>query len=180
MTIKRCAACGNEFQPRNQVQNQTFCSASECQRERRRRWQRDKLQADPDYRDNQARAQRAWMDRNPDYWREYRDAHPKYVKRNRNRQRTRGTQPQNPLIAKMDVSALPQTLPSGVYCLRPVAVPDIAKMDVLEAHQSFPSGIYHIRPVIDSGVAKMDAWTVEITLLSAACPCVEAVCKEMT
>lgn len=30
------------------------------------------MQTDPDYRDNQSRSQRAWMDRNPDYWRTYR------------------------------------------------------------------------------------------------------------
>lgn len=28
---------------------------------------------DPDYRDNQSRVQRAWLDRNPDYWRKYRN-----------------------------------------------------------------------------------------------------------
>lgn len=27
---------------------------------------------DPDYRENKSRIQRDWMDRNPDYWREYR------------------------------------------------------------------------------------------------------------
>ena len=31
-----------------------------CQKERRRQWQKNKLQTDPDYRDNQARAQKAW------------------------------------------------------------------------------------------------------------------------
>ncbi|HQZ03714.1 MAG TPA: hypothetical protein PKW99_13785 [Thauera sp.] len=30
------------------------------------------MQTDPDYRDNQSRSQRAWLDRNPDYWRTYR------------------------------------------------------------------------------------------------------------
>lgn len=116
-------------------------------------WLWDKLRADPAYRDNQSRAQRAWLNRNPNYWREYRDAHPEYAERNRNRQRVNGLQAQNPSVAKMDVSVPPQVLPSGVYRLRPVVVP---------------------------GVAKMDAWTVEITLLSGTCPCTEGACKEMT
>jgi hypothetical protein len=30
------------------------------------------MQTDLDYRDNQSRRQRAWLDRNPDYWRTYR------------------------------------------------------------------------------------------------------------
>ncbi len=153
MKIKQCAACGQHFQPCPQVPQQSYCSAPDCQRERRRQWQRDKLHADPAYRDNQSRAQRAWMDRNPDYWREYRDAHPEYAERNRNRQRVNSLQAQNSSVAKMDVSVPPQALPSGVYCLRPVVVP---------------------------GVAKMDAWTVEITLLSGTCPCTEGACKEMT
>lgn len=37
-------------------------------RERRRQWQRLKLRIDPDYQDNQTRAQQAWTRRNPDYW----------------------------------------------------------------------------------------------------------------
>lgn len=72
MPTKICACCGQPFTPRPQVPDQTFCSAPACQRERRLRWQRDKLQSDPDYRDNQSRSQRAWLDRNPDYWRMYR------------------------------------------------------------------------------------------------------------
>lgn len=151
MEFKPCLACGLPFQPRRQVPDQSYCSEPECQRERRRRWQRDKLQTDQDYRENQSRAQRAWMDRNPDYWREYREAHPEYVERNRNRQRARDVQ--NPSVAKMDAAVSSLAVPSGVYRLRPVNV---------------------------SGNAKMDAWTVEITLLSGACPCAEVTCKEMT
>ena len=39
---------------------------------RRKSWRQKKIAADPDYRLNQSRAQRAWLDRNPDYWRKYR------------------------------------------------------------------------------------------------------------
>jgi len=72
MPTKICACCGQSFTPRPQVRDQVFCSAPACQRERRLRWQRDKMQSDPDYRDNQSRSQRAWLDRHPDYWRMYR------------------------------------------------------------------------------------------------------------
>jgi len=50
--IKRCACCDQPFEPRPQVPNQAFCSAPDCQRARKRQWQRDKLQADLDYRSN--------------------------------------------------------------------------------------------------------------------------------
>jgi len=50
-----------------------------CQRARRQRWQRDKMQADPDCRENQLRSQRAWLERRPEYWRHYHDINPEYV-----------------------------------------------------------------------------------------------------
>lgn len=74
MTTRLCAHCGHPFEPRPQVPDQAFCSAPECQRARKREWQRAKLQSDPDYRINQQAAQRAWSQRNHDYWRNHRDA----------------------------------------------------------------------------------------------------------
>jgi hypothetical protein len=68
MMTKRCACCGQPFEPRPQVPDQAFCSSPDCQRARRRQWQRDKLKSDPDYRSNQQDAQRAWTQRNQDYW----------------------------------------------------------------------------------------------------------------
>ena len=89
MAIKQCPACGQSFQPRPQVPLQTYCSAPTCQQHRKRQWHRNKLQTDPDYQENQQRAQQSWIERNPDYWRQYRESHPKYVDRNRTLQRTR-------------------------------------------------------------------------------------------
>jgi len=109
MESKRCAACGQAFRPRPQVPQQCYCPATACQRERRRSWQLAKRQSDPDYNDNQARAQRAWRKRNPDYWREYRRTHPQYRDRNRAQQRERNDRRRERLIAKMDVSMVEQT-----------------------------------------------------------------------
>jgi hypothetical protein len=136
MKKKRCAACGKFFPVRTQIPSQSYCPIPECQKERRRRWQRNKLKTDSDYRENQGRAQRAWMDRNPDYWREYREMHPNYVQRNREKQRSRALR--NRALAKMNVSAQP-----------PELLP----------------GIYRIKPVVVDGLAKNDVWTVEISLL---------------
>ena len=139
MECKQCIACGQSFQPRPQSPQQTYCPLPECQRERRRRWLRDKLQADPDYRDNQARAQRAWMDRNPGYWHAYRASHPKYVERNRALQQERNAK---------------------------ATVAPIAKMDASTPANPLPSGVYHLRLVTDGEIAKMDDWIVEITVHS--------------
>ena len=116
MTTRLCAHCGHPFEPRPQVPDQAFCSAPECQRARKRDWQRAKLQSDPDYRINQQAAQRAWSQRNHDYWRNHRDA--QQVNGDQGEQPT--TAPRQQVIdpVKMDVS----TLPSGIY--PPMATPN--------------------------------------------------------
>lgn len=139
MEITSCAACGRKFQPRPQTPRQRYCSDSECQRDRKRRWQSDKLSNDPDYRDNQARAQKAWNQRNPDYWRQYRENHQAYVERNRDEQRKRNHRHRQ-AVAKMGLSIAP-LLP--------------------------PTGIYRLIQIENNEIAKMDAWMVEITLLSS-------------
>jgi hypothetical protein len=151
MERKPCAACGRKFRPRPQRPDQAYCPAEDCQRERRRLWQKAKRREDPDYRDNQAKAQQAWSRRNPDYWRDYRSAHPEYVSRNRAQQNARNGRRLDGVIAKMDVSTGKASLLSGIYRLLPMT-PEIAKMDVC---------------------------TVEITVLSSTSPD-RADCKETT
>ncbi len=104
MEFRTCQACQELFRPRPQVAEQRFCSAAACQRERRRRWQAVKRQNDPDYRENQKRVQKAWADRHPDYWREYRRQHPEYAERNRAQQRQRAQDKAAGQVAKMDAS----------------------------------------------------------------------------
>jgi hypothetical protein len=139
----RCAACHDLFTPKKHVPHQCFCSKPACQRERRRRWQRQKLQDDADYRANQAAAQKRWRENNPDYWRRYRQTHPDYTARNREQQRQRNrrrdrsaTGPSPPAIAKMDAYPCKKPLASGTYRLVPVTGPGIAKMDayMVEMH----------------------------------------------
>ena len=144
----RCAACDDLFTPRRNVPDQKYCSKPECQRERRRRWQRQKLKEDPDYRANQAAAQLRWRERHPDYWRRYRRSHPAYTERNRQQQRQRNRYRRQAA-----------TGPSA---------PAIAKMDVCEAQTRVASGTYRLIPVAGGGIAKMDAYLVEMHVLSMA------------
>jgi hypothetical protein len=111
MTTKHCACCGMHFMPRPQVPNQTYCSAPECQRARKRQWQRVKLLSDSDYRINQRASQQAWSQRNQEYWRNYRANRPEYELRNRERQRLRDANRADVGLAKMDVC----DLPTGLY-----------------------------------------------------------------
>jgi hypothetical protein len=89
MAKRRCVGCARPFEPRRHVPHQRYCSRPECQRTRRRCWQREKLAADADSRANQAAAQQCWRERHPEYWRHYRRCHPDYTERNRTRQRER-------------------------------------------------------------------------------------------
>ena len=151
MTTKRCACCGQPFQPRPQVPSQAYCSMPECQRARKRRWQQDKLLNDHDYRGNQRDAQRAWLERHPDYWRNYRNAHPEYVERNRDQQRA-GASGNNTSLAKMDVCSSTSLAP-GLYRI------------------SLASGI---------GESNGGTLIVEITPVCVDCPCKKDACKERT
>jgi hypothetical protein len=136
---KQCAGCGKAFHPRLQTPEQCYCSSPECQRERRRRWQYARRHSDPEYRDNQSRAQASWAERHPDYWREYRQTHADYRERNRALQRERDARRRERVLAKMNASTGDSPVPSGTYRLSPVRREDLAKMD---------------------------AWTVQITVVS--------------
>jgi len=139
MKSKQCAGCGKAFHPRAQTPKQAYCSSPACQRERRRRWQYARRHSDPEYRDNQSRAQASWVERHPDYWREYRRIHADYRERNRILQRERDARRRERVLAKMNASTGDSPVPSGTYRLSPVRREDLAKMD---------------------------AWTVQITLVS--------------
>ncbi|WP_445936930.1 hypothetical protein [Pseudomonas sp.] len=152
MTNKICAGCGQPFEPRPQVPNQAYCPLLACQRARRQRWQRNKMQSDPDYRENQIRSQRAWLDRHPEYWRNYRDSNPEYVERNKSRQRAKQDLRQESDLAKMDVSRF--------MALRP--------------------GLYRIEQILSDDATNGEAWIVEITPVSIGCSCKKDVCKDKT
>lgn len=142
MDFRPCEACHKPFRPRAQNPDQCFCSEAACQRERRRRWQVAKRSRDPDYQENQKRAQKAWAERHREYWRNYRREHPEYVAQNRAKQQERE---------------------------RIKAAEELAKMDASKAEIPLPSGTYRLSLVTDASLAKKDAWMVEITLITAAC-----------
>ena len=132
-------ACGKAFPVLPQVTSQAYCSATSCQRERKKLWQREKRSTDADYRDNQARAQEAWASRNTEYWRRYRQEHPEYAQRNREMQQKRNLKQRVKNVAKMDASPTPPPPAPGVYRLT------MAQGD---------------------GVAKMDSWLVELAFVA--------------
>jgi hypothetical protein len=144
MEERRCAGCGEVFRPSPRVRDQSYCRKKECRRTRRRLWQRAKRQGDGDYRDNQARAQRAWAGENSAYWQVYRSGHPEYVQADREgakrRKRERGR--------------------------RAMGGSGFVKMDSIGHFSSVPSGTYLLVPQGEERFVKMDSIMVEITLIS--------------
>lgn len=118
--IRICACCGQPFEPRSQVPNQTYCSSTACQRTRRQRWQHDKMQNDPDYRENQKRSQRAWHERHPDYWQQYRNTTADGESRKK-----------SPHLGNdlSNCSSLQANILSGIYRIEPVMKASGATMD---------------------------------------------------
>ena len=130
MDSRACAACGKPFRPRPQRPDQCFCLAPACQRERKRRWQRQRRQVDPDYRDNEARAAQLWRQRHPDYWRDYRREHADYRERNMAQQAGRDLRRSTRRLANGDVSTRDPPVPSGTYVLSLAGAGDLANGEV--------------------------------------------------
>jgi hypothetical protein len=141
---KTCLCCQRRFIAHSAVANQRFCSDPECQKGRKRIWQKEKLAGDPDCRANQAEAQRQWRSRNRGYWREYRSKHPAYTEANRIGQRERNR--------------------------RWRAGSGIAKMDEQKGKTVISSGRYRLVPLDGGGIAKMDELIVEIGVIPEGCP----------
>ncbi len=148
----RCAACNRPFKTRTQCPRQAYCTRSECQRERRRRWQRAKRLADPDYQYNQRKAQRAWTKRNSSYWHDYRETHPEYCERNRRQQLARHRSRVAALYVQLRSSHFSGAVPAGVY-----------RMVRLHGH-----------------VAKMDLSDVDVSWITASVGLLRSSCKERT
>jgi len=129
MTTKHCAACGKEFEPRPQARNQTYCSAHECQRERRRAWQKKERRTDSEYREVDADYNKEWAKNNPGYWEKYRAGHPEYTERNRKLQHVRNLNQRNAKNANWNEPVAPVPFPSGRYRLIAIGLDGIANGD---------------------------------------------------
>lgn len=132
---KRCKHCKKVFKPNPRVPKQQYCSNPECQKARKREWQKRKLDEDEEYRQNQRDAQKRWRRKNPDYWKEYRKKNQEYTNRNKEQQAVRNNKrkmnvnnPGQP-IAKMDMKVDSNIIISGTYKMFPVTSSEVAKMD---------------------------------------------------
>jgi len=89
MVERRCRFCEQPFLPSKYQAGQLVCGSPECQRRRRAEYHRQKIAADPEYRQVCRDSPQKWRSRHPDYWRRYREQHPAAAERNRQRQHVR-------------------------------------------------------------------------------------------
>jgi hypothetical protein len=132
-----CKGCGLPTRTNFRLKgSQHYCGDPKCQRARKRAWQKEKIAADAPYREQHLAAQRRWRKHRPvhRYQAQYRQTHPDYVEKNRERQKIRNERRRKlaagpapgELIVKMDTLA---DIKSGTYVLTPYASPKIVKMD---------------------------------------------------
>lgn len=117
-------------------------------KKKRRIWQRKKRATDNDYKENQIAAHKAWLERNPDYYKRYRESHEEYTKRNREAQKKRNKK-----------RKLRLNMPDFVKL-------EIAKMDTSVKKNIIISGYYRLIPLNNNGIAKMDELIVKIEIIS--------------
>ena len=89
MVQRRCRFCEHSFLPSKYQAGQLVCGSPDCQRRRRAEYHRQKIVADPEYRQVCGDSSQKWRSRHPDYWRRYREQHPEAEERNRQKQQTR-------------------------------------------------------------------------------------------
>jgi len=80
----KCSFLRSPYRPQ-----QAVCRRPECQRRRRADYHRQKLEADPEYRQIAHDSQKKWREAHPDYLPRCRAQHPEAVERNRERRQRR-------------------------------------------------------------------------------------------
>lgn len=140
---KHCKCCRKFFliirNPR-----QRYCGKPDCQRARKNQWRKNIRYNDSDYKSNQKHANQCWQACHPDYWKQYRASHQKYVQRNREKQRVRDG-------AKMQVK---------------VQEKNLAKSDAFHEKNIINSDNYWLIPALDNNLAKSDALFIKIDLIT--------------
>lgn len=89
MPTRRCPYCQSSFEPAKIHPGQLVCGHAECQRQRRADYRQRKLASDPGYAESSRQSARQWRKQHPNYWSQYRRAHPESTQRNREQQQAR-------------------------------------------------------------------------------------------
>lgn len=119
MVERRCRYCQQVFQSSKYQPQQSVCGSSECQRQRRRDYHRDKIANDPEYAEVCRDSLRKWRQRHPGYWKQYRESHPTSVERNREQQKARDCKRRLRNLANNTSASELKPCPTTVWLLGP-------------------------------------------------------------
>jgi hypothetical protein len=112
MSDRHCRYCQQLFQLSPYHPNQFACHQTDCQKHRRRDYHRQKIASDPIYRQVCLDSAHKWCEEHPDYWKRYREAHPRAVERNRQRQQQRDQKRRLVQLANNNLALRPKTFDS--------------------------------------------------------------------
>ena len=137
----KCSHC-RRMRPRNpRVKDQKYCGERACQNARKNKWRKEKLRTDEAYREGVRESQNQWLEKNPNYWKQYR-ARPE-----------RRNESENPHAGQAQRNTSHHAAP-------------IAKSDALDSFFFEDTRKYKIRRVTVNEMVKSDALIVEIIPLS--------------
>jgi hypothetical protein len=131
MIERRCRYCGQQFQPSRFHPEQAVCSEPACQQRRCADNRKQKLVADPEYRQVCRESARKWRRDHPGYWTQYRASHTQSVERNRIRQRQRDQRRRLLHLANNNSALDLKSSAAGVWLLGPVAA-DLANNNLAQ------------------------------------------------
>lgn len=117
MPPRSCRYCQQSFQPSKCHSDQLICSGRECQRQRRADYRRGKLANDPAYAEKCRESARKWRKQHPDYWTDYRQAHPISVTRNRELQSARDCKQHLKILANNTLASELTLCPATVWLM---------------------------------------------------------------
>lgn len=121
MPFRCCRYCKQSFPVSKYCPQQSICGATDCQRERRADYHRQKLNSDADYAQVVRDSQRKWRESHPEYQRQYRDEHPQTVEQNRQKQRQRDGKRRVQNLVKNNVALDLKRCAAEVWLVGPAA-----------------------------------------------------------
>ena len=132
MIDRRCRYCNQPFQPSRCHPQQAVCSQPGCQQRRRADSRKQKLGADPEYRQVCRDSACKWRADHPGYWQQYRAAHAESVQQNRTAQRQRDQRRRLLNLANNNSALDLKSSGAGVWLLGPAAQ-DLANNNLASA-----------------------------------------------
>src|SRR4030042_1733828 len=147
------------------IKHQKNCSRKECQQARMRTRKKKQYKKNRKYQKMSQASQKVWRKKYPadQYQREYREAHPEYVKRNREQQKERNNKRQKDqaTVIVKTYALLLQPREDGAYTLSKVKKNMIVNRNTLSLQPSI-DGAYALFKVKEKKIVNRNALMAEV------------------